>query len=508
MVSTTGKKVQQQDYLPSGEIPIVDQGQDFVGGYTNEVMKRVECDLPVIVFGDHTRIFKFVDFDFVAGADGIKVLKPHPAFHPKLLYYFLQALELPDRGYSRHFRFLRRETLPLPPIPEQNRIVGLLETELPRLGKAISALTHAQTKLGRFRASVLQAACEGRLVPTDAELARREGRDFEPADELLERILNERRARWEEERWAYEVERAKKKAAQAERKAEGLPYYIRELEPEHWEHRTPEEYEPYLPKGDKWKRRYEEPKRLNTDELMDLPEGWAWTNIDALAVGGPQNGLYLPQSKYGEGLPILRIDDYQNGMSKSSSQLRLVDADAEEAAKYALGIDDLVINRVNSMTHLGKCMVVSERNLPSLFESNMMRLHLSTYVKSRFIEFYLRSGAGRVRLTQNAKWAVNQASINQQDVVATPVPLPPLAEQRRIVEDVERRLSIVDTLAGSIESNLTRAERLRQAILKKAFEGRLVRQDPDDEPASKLLERIRDKASVSDNEASQQMPLL
>ena len=112
-------------------------------------------------------------------------------------------------------------------------------------------MERAQIKLERYRASVLQAACEGRLVPTEAALARHVGEDrdhprdhpYEPADQLLERILVERRRKWEEERWAYEIERAKKKAAQAERKAAGLPYYIRELEPEHWQDRTPEEYE-------------------------------------------------------------------------------------------------------------------------------------------------------------------------------------------------------------------------------------------------------------------------
>jgi type I restriction enzyme S subunit len=136
-------------------------------------------------------------------------------------------------------------------------------------------------------------------------------------------------------------------------------------------------------------------------------------------------------------------------------------------------------------------MVVGKKNVPSLFESNMMRLHLSPYVKPRFVGFYLRSAMGRARLTKDAKWAVNQASINQQDVVSVPVPLPPLAEQRRIVKEVERRLSVVDALEDAVEADLTRAERLRQAILKTAFEGRLVPQNPDDEPASALLGRIQ-----------------
>jgi type I restriction enzyme S subunit len=94
-------------------------------------------------------------------------------------------------------------------------------------------------------------------------------------------------------------------------------------------------------------------------------------------------------------------------------------------------------------------------------------------------------------LTKQAKWAVNQASINQKDVCQTPVPLPPLAEQHQIVAEVERRLSIVAGAEAQVDANLRRADRLRQAILKQAFSGQLVPHDPNDEPASVLLARIR-----------------
>ena len=121
----------------------------------------------------------------------------------------------------------------------------------------------------------------------------------------------------------------------------------------------------------------------------------------------------------------------------------------------------------------------------------MMRLATSSIISVSYIAYYFRSFVGRARLTSNAKWAVNQASINQTDVCSTQVPLPPLAEQRRIVAEVERRLSVVQQAEATVEVSLARAERLRQSILKQAFSGRLVPQDPDDEPASVLLERIR-----------------
>jgi type I restriction enzyme S subunit len=120
-----------------------------------------------------------------------------------------------------------------------------------------------------------------------------------------------------------------------------------------------------------------------------------------------------------------------------------------------------------------------------------MRLSLSKHVKPHFAEIYLRSTFGRAQLVANAKWAVNQASINQQDVLSTVIPLPPLPEQHRIVAEVERRLSVITSIERTVEANFARAARLRQSILKRAFEGKLVPQDPNDEPASVLLERIR-----------------
>jgi type I restriction enzyme, S subunit len=107
----------------------------------------------------------------------------------------------------------------------------------------------------------------------------------------------------------------------------------------------------------------------------------------------------------------------------------------------------------------------------------MMRLKLSEFVVGSYVETWLRTAQGRCYLTHNAKWAVNQASINQTDVANTPIPLPPLTEQHRIVAEVECRLSVIDQMESVVEANLKRAERLRQAILKRAFEGKLVGQE-------------------------------
>ena len=127
------------------------------------------------------------------------------------------------------------------------------------------------------------------------------------------------------------------------------------------------------------------PKKYAKNALFELPSNWIWITLGNLIAEGPQNGLYLPQTSYGSGIPILRIDDFQDNCSRSSNQLRLVNASFEDIEKYNLKDGDLVINRVNSPSHLGKCLLVSARNLPAIFESNMMRLQLSQSVYPQFI---------------------------------------------------------------------------------------------------------------------------
>ena len=344
--------------------------------------------------------------------------------------------------------------LPLPPLPEQHRIVAEIEKHFTRLDASVAALNRVQANLKRYRASVLKAACEGKLVPTEAELARAEGRDYEPADRLLERVLAERRARWESQE---------------------------------------------NPRG-----KYKEPVAPDTTDLPELPEGWMWATVDQLMLRSPQNGIYKPKSQYGDGVPVLRIEDYQDFHVRGRNQLQRLRISADEASTYGLASGELVINRVNSLSHLGKTLLVPDHLPPAVFESNMMKLVPSDGVAPSFVAHYLRSTVGRVRLTARAKWAVNQASINQSDVRMTSVPLPPLVEQHRIVAEIERHLSVVQQTEATVEASLTRAERMRQSILKQAFSGKLVPQEPNDEPASLLLERIHAEREAAEAAAKAQ----
>lgn len=124
---TYSNKILKQNFLEKGKYPIVDQSENFIAGYWNEKTDVFKIIKPVVVFGDHTRIFKYIDFDFVLGADGVKILQPIDEINPKYFYYILQSLEIKNLGYSRHFKELKDLEIPLPPIEIQQQIVSEIE---------------------------------------------------------------------------------------------------------------------------------------------------------------------------------------------------------------------------------------------------------------------------------------------------------------------------------------------------------------------------------------------
>jgi type I restriction enzyme S subunit len=171
----------------------------------------------------------------------------------------------------------------------------------------------------------------------------------------------------------------------------------------------------------------------------------------------------------------------------------------EAQSQYLLVADDLIINRVNSPSHLGKSLVVTKAMEGAVFESNMMRLRLTPSTSPSYVQLYLSSDAGRRRLISHAKWAVNQASINQTDVSATVIPMVAFEEQQAIVRRVGKHFAWIDHFAAEAANARKLVNHLDQAILTKAFRGELVPQDPNDEPASVLLERIRAERAAASN---------
>ena len=183
-ISSNNKKIKQKDYLIDGKIPVIDQGKNFIGGYTNESdIESYNKELPVVIFGDHTLNLKYIDFPFVIGADGVKVLKTINSYNPKFLYYCIRNLNLKSLGYRRHFPILKLEKFQFPPLEEQKEIVRVLDKVFEEENR-ISELISLENKIEILEKTILDRAFRGELGTGN--------NDDEPAIELLKKCLEER----------------------------------------------------------------------------------------------------------------------------------------------------------------------------------------------------------------------------------------------------------------------------------------------------------------------------
>jgi type I restriction enzyme S subunit len=360
---------------------------------------------------------------------------------------------------SVEFAMLRAFELPIAPIREQERIVDAIDEQLSRLDAAASSLNRVQAKLNAYRASVLHAALEGRLVLTEAEAARREDREYVPASALLKEILGERRKRWEKT----ELSRLKKA---------GKP-----------------------PKDDTWKARYREPEAADTSALPELPEGWCWVTVEQLAADEPNSlcdgpfGSNLKTEHYtSEGPRVVRLQNIGDG-EFVDAQAHVAVSHFEKLRRHEVFAGDLVV------ASLGEDVPRAARVPPSLgqaiVKADCLRFSVDPKLADAgFVMHALNSPPTRKRVGDLVH-GIGRPRIGLTLFRQTAVPLPPRAEQERLAEEIDRHISVAVEGASDVERDSLRLRRLRQSILKWAFEGKLVDQDPNDEPAENLLARVR-----------------
>jgi type I restriction enzyme S subunit len=386
------------------------------------------------IVGNHTAYPK------IASTEWIPFFK-QDGIDPKYLCYFMRTNNFRDYLASNvsgvggslmrvKASVIERYGFPLPPLPEQHRIVAKIEELFTKLDAGVAELKKAKAQLQRYRQSVLKDAFSGKLTQAWREAHQHE---LEPAAALLERIKAER----------------KKNA----------------------------------------KGKYKEPPPVDTSNLPELPEGWVWTTIEEIAES-MKNGIYRPKDSYNDdGIACLRMYNIENGriVWKNIKRMRLT---KEEVQEYELRPGDILVNRVNSRELVGKAATIPYGLELCVYESKNIRLRLLIdYIQSKYISFWFRIFSQQY-FNRNAQQTVGMASINQEQLGAMPAPFPSIDEQNQIVSEIERRFSIAEEVEKVIDHSLKQAERLRQSILQRAFAGKLVAQDPNDEPAEKLLERI------------------
>jgi type I restriction enzyme S subunit len=215
---------------------------------------------------------------------------------------------------------------------------------------------------------------------------------------------------------------------------------------------------------------------------------------------GVEYGTAAKSSKAGS-VPVLRMGNIQNAKFDWSDLAYT--SDEEEIRKYALRQGDVLFNRTNSPELVGKTAIYRGER-PALFAGYLIRVNqIPTIVDSQYLNLFLNSHIARQQGNRVKTDGVNQSNINGEKLSNYPFPYCSLAEQREIVKLLEEKLSIVDQLEEDLELEIKKAEAIRQSILRKAFSGKLVAQDLNDEPASVLLERIRGEKAESENNKKQ-----
>ena len=185
-----------------------------------------------------------------------------------------------------------------------------------------------------------------------------------------------------------------------------------------------------------------------------VPADWDVVRLGEVLENGPTNGIYKPETEYGSGVCLIRIGDFMRGEFVNFGDFQRIRANADEIQRYSVRKGDLVINRVNSLSHIGKSVLIPEVSEPTLFESNMMRLRFHSGIDPRFGAMVLFSDNTRRYFGARAKKAVQQASINQHDVSELPLPLPPIAEQQAIA-------AVLDSVDDAIERGRMETDVLR-----------------------------------------------
>lgn len=312
---------------------------------------------------------------------------------------------------------LKALSIPIPGFDDQRRIVAEIEKQFTRLEAGVAALRRVQANLKRYRAAVLKAACEGRLVPTEAELARTEDRPFESGQQLLARILTERRQNWQ------------------------------------------------------GRGQYKEPATLNKACQPELPKGWGVAPLEAIADVIDPNPSHRMPKYVPEGIPLVSSENFVGTEEIDFTIGKQVTRETleQQRSRYTIEEGDFVLSRIGT---IGKT-----RFLPTDNEYCLSHALVVLKVRSKFInKRWLRKTIASESILSQAHKGVQSVGVPDLGMAKIRdfiIPLPPLAEQTRIVAEVERRLSVVEELEAVVTTNLQRATRLRQSILKEAYSGAL-----------------------------------
>lgn len=395
----------------------------------------------------------------------ISLLRAEPGVHAAYFYYLLSS-ESVQRAIREKASTttnlsnvsgakLKELQLPIAPSAEQTRIVEKLEELLSDLDAGVAELKAAQRKLAQYRQSLLKAAVEGAL--TQDWRARNAPR--ETGAELLQRILRERRARWEQKQLAKFAEQGK----------------------------TP-------PKD--WRGKYPEPMAPDTAGLPELPEGWVWASVEqvttdeayALAIGPFGSDLVVSDYR-DEGVPLVFVRNIRSRTYGGSATKFVTPQKAEELRAHHVAAGDVLVTKMGEPP--GDADVYPSGQPIAVITADCIKIRPRLeMIDAHYLASVINSPLG-ARQIKPMTQGVAQKKVSLGRFSSLAIPLPPKSEQDEIVVLLQSAFAAIQDQQNAVERGLQQAAAQRKNLLRAAFAGQLVPQDPRDEPASELLARIR-----------------
>ena len=376
-------QVLESEVKHAGVFPVISQSKAFSIGFTDKSEKVYHHDKPVIVFGDHTTEVKYVEFDFVVGADGIKIFEPiHEIVTAKFLFYvfLFYAKDLRKHGgYSRHYKFIKNKPIPLPPLAEQERIVAKIEELRPYIDRYEQAWSRLEAFNKRLpddmKKSILQLAIQGKLVEQRPE----EG----TADDLYQQIQREK-------------------------------------------------WRPI--KAGKIKKEKPLPEIAEDEMPFDIPKSWKWVRFDDVI----EIATNLVSPDYYQNYMHIAPDNIEKGTGRLF-ECKTVAEDKVNSPNHLFNQGQIIFSKIRPL--LRKTVIAP---FDGLCSADMYPLNTSLYTE--YVKYYLLSNAFNNQLAEVISSRVKMPKANQRELRKTLVPVPPLAEQKRIVAKLEELLLLCERL--------------------------------------------------------------
>jgi len=372
-------------------------------------------------------------YRYAAVNEHVFIARPFSEISNLYLFYYIFSFYGQDyvrrnfKGTAQggiNLAFAKNTFIPLPPLPEQHRIVAKIEELFTKLDAGVEALKKIKKQIKQYRQAVLKYAFEGKLTE---EWRLANAGKLEPANVLLEKMKKERK------------------------KQQGKKY--KELLP------------------------------VDKSDLPELPEGWVWTKIGEIydIVGGGTPSTKIKEYWEGDTPWITSADIH--GLKDIRPRRKITRKAIANSATNLVPRNSLIV-----VTRVGLGKVALTKNPICFSQDSQALIGNSTYIYHDYSLYYLSKA---VQIFKYKHRGTTIEGVTKKQLYELTFPLPSILEQHKIVEEIERRFSVADNIEKIVDENLKQAERLRQSILKKAFEGKLVPQDPNDEPASVLLQKIK-----------------